>query len=167
MWERGGSQSPRCDIYLKLKFPALIIPILDSVSFRGLPLAPVSEYIALFRQHGMWEGGGRKPKLSWRYLPKIEVRIAVYPSFSFRQLPWDSVDYHLLIYCWNLDNVVCGSGGGGQSTWANIYLKFKFAELPSASVGFLGLPSPHILPNSDNAVCGRGADAKVPDAIFT
>ena len=45
----------------------LLIPILDSVSFRGLSLAAGSAYIVEFLQHGIWEGG-RKPNSLSRFL---------------------------------------------------------------------------------------------------
>ena len=60
-----------------------------------------------------------------------------------------------------------------QSSRANMWIKWKFAERytkyshPSASVGFRGLPSPQILWNLDNMVFGRGAEAKVPDPLFS
>ena len=107
----------------------------------------------------MYVGGGRKPKFTGRYLPKIKVCVSVYPNFSFRQLPWASVGFHLLRYRWDADNNVCGMGRGAgrQSSWANIYLKLGFSvllipilasasfrRLPWASVDFRGLPSPHI-----------------------
>ena len=43
-------------IFLKFNFSVMFCPILASVSFRGLHWAPVSAYIAQFRQHGMSEG---------------------------------------------------------------------------------------------------------------
>ena len=56
-------------------------------------------------------------------------------------------------------------GGGSQSSRPALHLKlhppvmllpnFSLRQLPSASVGFLGLPSPNILFNSDNMTCGR------------
>ena len=70
-------------------------------------------------------GGVRKPTFLVRYLPKIEVRSAVFPNFSFRQLPSDSV-------------------------------------------GFRGLPSPHILLEfRQHGMWEWGEGAKVTEPIFT
>ena len=54
----------------------------------------------------MYFGGDRGPKFLGQYLHKIRVFSAVYPNFSFRQLP-------------------------------------------SASVGFRGIQSPNLMPNSE------------------
>ena len=100
-------------------------------------------------------GRGRKPNSTSQYLHKIKVCSAAYPNFSVRQLPWPSAGRHLLMNCWNADINVCVMWAGSQSSRANIYLKLKFPSLhttnfifrrhPSASVGFLGLQSPHLL----------------------
>ena len=75
-------------------------------------------------------GGGRKPKFPSRYLPKIDVSISDYPNFSFRQLPWDSVDYHRHIYCRHEDNNV----------WATLYPIRRIAQLRRNAPGSPRLP---------------------------
>ena len=100
--------------------PIAVCPILDSASFRQLPWASVgfrrlpttiTTYIVGMKTK-MYLGGDRGPKFLSRYLPKIRVSSAAYPNFSFRQLPWASVDFrglpwtmgnHLHIYCRNAD----------------------------------------------------------------
>ena len=159
----GGGRKPKflSQYLLKLEFPALSIPILASVSFRQLPWASVSfrglwSTIASYfvgMQTTMYVGWGRKPKSLRQYLPKIKVRSAGYPNFSFRQLPPASVGFrgvprtmgnHFLIYCRGADNNVCGwVGAGSQSAWADIYLKLKPPSLfipILASASFCQLP---------------------------
>ena len=51
-----GSHSSRPNIYLKLKFAALHMPILAAVSFGQLPWASATTYVLEFREHGKWEG---------------------------------------------------------------------------------------------------------------
>ena len=89
-------------------------------------------------------GRGRNPNFLSQNLPRIEDPGAAYPHFSFRQLPWDCVGYHPLIYCRRADNNVYGGGGaGGQCSRADIYLKFKSLaqRIPIlAAVSLRGLP---------------------------
>ena len=85
--------------------------------------------------------------------------IPIFASVSFRQLPWASVDFRRLsttaptYIVGGADNNVCGRGAGSQSFWAIIFVKSEFSvllipilasvsfrQLPSASVGFRGIP---------------------------
>ena len=143
------------------------------MGFRG-QWATISTYIVGTQTTMYLGGGGRGPKFLSRYLPKIRVCSAVYPNFSFRQLPsaslgfrglpWTSVGNgkpspHILLGC---RQQCIGGGSGSQSFCANIYLKLEFAvlfipilasvrfrQLPSASVGFLGLQSPNLMDSSE------------------
>ena len=77
---------------------------------RQLPWASVDHHLLIYcwnLDNMVCGSGGRGPRFLNRYLPKIQVCSAVLSDFSFRQLPWASVDYHLPIHCCNLDNVVC------------------------------------------------------------
>ena len=90
---------------------------------------------------------------------------------------------HLHIYCWDEDNNVVGRGAGGQSSWANIYLKLVFSLLfipISDSVSFRQLPwdsvdfrrlsatiSTYIVGMKTKMYDGRGDGAKVLEPIFT
>ena len=96
----AGSQSSSADIYLKLEFPVLFIPILASVCFRQLPSASVgfrgqwgtiSTYI-VGMQATMYLGGGAGSQSSRVdiYL-KLEFSVLFIPilaSVSFRGIPW-------------------------------------------------------------------------------
>ena len=71
MWEGAGSQSSWANIYLKLEFAVMYIPILASVRFRQLPSAslgflgqgePVSTYI-VGRKTTMYVEGGPGAKV--------------------------------------------------------------------------------------------------------
>ena len=153
----AGSQSSWANIYLKLKFSVIFIPILASVSFRQLPLASVgfrglpSPNISLgCRQQCMWEGG-RRPKSPGRYLSKIEVFIDAYPNFSFRQLPWASAGFRGL---WaTISSCIVGLrktmylGGVRGPKFLSRYLpkievcsavypNFSFRQLPWGSAGY-------------------------------
>ena len=117
MWE--GGRKPK---FLSQYLPKIEVCSADypNSSLRQLPSASVgfrglsSPHILLeCRQQCIWEGG-RKPKFPRQYLPKIEVRSAVYPNFSLNQLPWASAGYHLLIYCWDAGNNVCAMGPGAK-----------------------------------------------------
>ena len=103
----------------------MCFPVLASVRFLGLPWTAVAKYIAQFRPHDIWEGG-RMPKFLGQFLASVRIR-PILDSVSFRQIPWGSVDYQLIIYCWNSDTNVCGRVAGSQSSGANIYIKLKFA----------------------------------------
>ena len=71
-WE--GSQSPRSNIYLKLKFPSRIIPILAPARFRGAQWDTISEFNGRFRRKWgdyeieaarrttIWSPGGSAPQ---------------------------------------------------------------------------------------------------------
>ena len=95
---------------------------------------------------------GRKPKFIGQYLPKISASSAAYPDFSFRQLPSASVDKenpspHISLG----GRRQCMWEGGWKPKFLGQYLpkirvfsaaypNFGFRQLPSASVGSLGLP---------------------------
>ena len=104
----AGSKSPCADIYLKLEFSVLLIPILASVSFRQLPPASVGSRGLLWAMENhrhlycsdavnnvFGRGvGSQSPRVDI-YL-KLEFSVPPIPILahvSFRQLPRDSVDF--------------------------------------------------------------------------
>ena len=168
----------------------LLIPILASVSFRELPSASVGfrglwttiSSCIVGMQTTMYLGGGRNPKLPRRYLPKIEVPSDFYPNFSFRQLPWGSVDLRLLLYRWGSDNNVCRRVMSRRpkflsryfpkiGVFGSAYPNFSFPQLPWASMGFRGLwttiSSCMVGMQTTMYVGGGGPEPEVPDPIFT
>ena len=87
--------------------------ILASVRFRQPPRDSVDYHLLIYccdLDNMVCGRDARNPKFLGQYLPKIVVPSAVYANFSFRQLPRAFADYHLRIYCWGLDNMVCGRG---------------------------------------------------------
>ena len=67
-------------------------------------------------QQCIWEGAGSQSPLANICL-KFKFAVMLIPflaSVSFRQILWASVDYQLLIYCWNADNNVCERGPGAK-----------------------------------------------------
>ena len=150
-----------------------------SVCFRQLPWTSVSTNIAQFRQHDMCEGGSGSQSSWATFQLKFQFSVLFCPilaPISCRGLQWTSV----AAYMFNSDNMTCERGSGGQSFWATFQGKFQFAglfcpilasggfrPLPSASVVFRGLSSPHILFNSYNMTCGRGPEAKVSGPLFS
>ena len=105
-------------------------------------------------------------------------------SVSFRQLPSASVSFrwlpspHILS---NSDDMTGGGGGGGsQSFWATFQLKMQFSvlfwlilasvsfrQLPSASAGFRGLPSPRNAKPRQHEMWAGGPESKVPGSVFS
>ena len=145
----AGSQSARADIYLKLKFPVLLIPISPPNSFRQTPSAsvgfrglPSPHILSECRQQCMGEVR-RKPTPMGQYLHKIEAPCAVYPDFTPRQLPRATISSYIVGVQTTMS--VCG-GAGSQSSRSDIYPKLKPQrclspfQLPASSVSFWELP---------------------------
>ena len=86
------------------------------------------------------------PNVRIQYLPRIEVLSADYANFSFRKLHWASAGYHLLIYCWGLDNMLCRSGARTPKSMSQylpkievtraVYANFSFRKRPRASADY-------------------------------
>ena len=112
---------------------------------------------------------------------KLKFAVLLSPilaSAAFRHLPWDSVDYRLHIYCWDLDNIIGGRGPRKPKYMSqylpkidassSFYSNFSVRQLPSDAAGFRELPSPHISLGFRQHVMWAGSPvAKVPDPIFT
>ena len=124
-------------------------------------------------------GGGQSSgcKIYLKLKATVQIRLILSPV-SFRLIPWNSSDYRLLIYCWDLDVVVCGVWGRMPSflirylhrveVFGSEYPNFSFRQLPTAAVDFRGLPPPHILLGfRQHGLWGVGPEAKVHDPIFT
>ena len=193
----GRGQNTRAGLYLKLKSPVLLIPILASVSFRRLPWASVEEWepcphISLgCRQQRIW-AGRRKPKTTGRYLPQISVLSDPYSDFSVRNPPPASVSFRQIPIAsfgkWGpISTYILGRkttmyvGGGRRPKFqcryfpkirvcSDDYPDFSIRQLPSASVGFRGQRgtiSTNIAWALTTMYVGGGPEAKVHGPIFT
>ena len=88
----------------------------------------------------MWEGV-RVPQFLSQYLAKIEVGSAVYPNFSFRQLPWATISSYIVRI-----QTTWYAGGGRAPKFTIQYLpkiEVPIAVVPIlASARFRQLPWP-------------------------
>ena len=185
MWEGTGCQSSWANIYLKLKFAVLFIPILASVSFRGLPRTSISSYTVGCRIQCLREGTGSGSQSSradiYLKLKSAVLFIPILASVSIRGLPWTSISSYI-VGC-RRQCLREKRGAGSQSSRPGIYLKLEFPvlfisilasvslrQLPWDSAGFLGLwttISSYIAWAQTTMYLGRGPDAEIPGPIFT
>ena len=112
--------------------------------------------------------------------------IPILASVSFRQLPWDTVDFRgqwetvSTYIAWAQTTMYLrGWGARSQSSWAGIYLKLEFRAriipilasvgfrgAPCTSVGY-GKPPPHIVGMQTTKYEGGAPEAEISAPIFT